>query len=41
MVELEFDYYGFPDAAYAVTYKANGSPEIADKILELLQNGIT
>ncbi|OQR99570.1 extradiol ring-cleavage dioxygenase III subunit B [Achlya hypogyna] len=33
---LMYDYYGFPDEAYAITYKAKGSPSIAQKIHQLL-----
>ncbi|OQS04284.1 4,5-DOPA dioxygenase extradiol-like [Thraustotheca clavata] len=33
---LLYDYYGFPDEAYSLTYKAKGSPEIAQKIHKLL-----
>jgi aromatic ring-opening dioxygenase catalytic subunit (LigB family) len=31
-----YDYYGFPEEAYAITYPAPGSPELANKIAELL-----
>jgi aromatic ring-opening dioxygenase catalytic subunit (LigB family) len=31
-----YDYYGFPDEAYAITYPAPGSPELAKRIVELL-----
>jgi aromatic ring-opening dioxygenase catalytic subunit (LigB family) len=31
-----YDYYGFPDAAYEITYPAPGSPELANRIAELL-----
>ena len=31
-----YDYYGFPDAAYEITYPAPGSPENADRIAGLL-----
>ncbi len=31
-----FDYYGFPDAAYEITYAAPGSPELAQRIVTLL-----
>jgi len=31
-----YDYYGFPDEAYEITYKAPGSPELANTIVELL-----
>jgi 4,5-DOPA dioxygenase extradiol len=27
-----YDYYGFPDEAYEITYPALGSPELADRI---------
>ncbi len=32
-----YDYYGFPDAAYRITYPAPGSPALADRIAGLLQ----
>ncbi len=31
-----YDYYGFPDEAYTITYPAPGSPEYAGRIAELL-----
>jgi len=31
-----YDYYGFPDEAYKVTYPAPGSPDLAYRIAELL-----
>jgi aromatic ring-opening dioxygenase catalytic subunit (LigB family) len=31
-----YDYYGFPDEAYAVTYAAPGNPELANRIAGLL-----
>jgi aromatic ring-opening dioxygenase catalytic subunit (LigB family) len=31
-----YDYYGFPDEAYQITYPARGSPELARRISELL-----
>lgn len=31
-----YDYYGFPDEAYAITYPAPGSPKLALRIAELL-----
>ena len=31
-----YDYYGFPDEAYAITYPAPGSPELAHRIASLL-----
>jgi aromatic ring-opening dioxygenase catalytic subunit (LigB family) len=36
-----YDYYGFPDEAYAITYPAPGSPDLAERISGLLnQNQI-
>ena len=32
-----YDYYGFPDEAYSITYPAPGSPELADKITGYLK----
>ena len=32
-----YDYYGFPDEAYAITYPAPGSPELANRIAGLLK----
>jgi len=34
---LYYDYYGFPEAAYKVTYPAPGSPKDARRIKEMLQ----
>jgi 4,5-DOPA dioxygenase extradiol len=31
-----YDYYGFPDAAYEITYPAPGNPELASQVAELL-----
>jgi 4,5-DOPA dioxygenase extradiol len=31
-----YDYYGFPDKAYEITYPAHGSPGLADRIAGLL-----
>jgi aromatic ring-opening dioxygenase catalytic subunit (LigB family) len=31
-----YDYYGFPDEAYAINYPAPGNPELAKKIAEIL-----
>jgi 4,5-DOPA dioxygenase extradiol len=31
-----YDYYGFPDETYKITYPAPGSPELADRIASLL-----
>ena len=36
---LLFDYYGFPDWTYTLTYDCNGSPEMAKRIIELLSKG--
>ncbi|KDO16515.1 hypothetical protein SPRG_17967 [Saprolegnia parasitica CBS 223.65] len=36
--DLLYDYYGFPQEAYSLTYKAPGSPEIAQKIHQLLKD---
>jgi 4,5-DOPA dioxygenase extradiol len=33
-----YDYYGFPDEAYDITYPAPGNPEFADRIAGLLNN---
>jgi 4,5-DOPA dioxygenase extradiol len=36
-----YDYYGFPDEAYEITYPTPGSPELANRIVGLLnQNNI-
>ena len=32
-----YDYYGFPDEAYTVTYPAPGDPELAGRIAEMLE----
>jgi 4,5-DOPA dioxygenase extradiol len=32
-----YDYYGFPDEAYEITYPAPGSPELAEKIKGTLE----
>jgi len=32
-----YDYYGFPEQAYEITYPATGNPELADRIASLLQ----
>jgi 4,5-DOPA dioxygenase extradiol len=34
---LFYDYYGFPDEAYAITYPAPGSPDLANRITGLLK----
>ena len=36
---MEFDYYGFPDWAYRIRYDAPGSPELAARIVDLLNHG--
>ena len=33
-----YDYYGFPDKAYEITYPAPGSPELANRIARMLEN---
>ena len=32
-----YDYYGFPEQAYKITYPAPGNPELADQIAGLLK----
>lgn len=34
---LIYDYYGFPDQAYAIEYPVVGNPELAEKIYDFLQ----
>jgi len=34
-----YDYYGFPDKAYEITYPAPGSPALANRVAELLHEG--
>ena len=36
--ELIYDYAGFPDEAYEIKYPASGNPQLAEKIVNLLQN---
>jgi 4,5-DOPA dioxygenase extradiol len=39
--EMFYDYYGFPEEAYSITYPAPGSPELANRIAGLLkENGV-
>ena len=39
--QLYYDYYGFPEESYAITYPAPGSPELANRIVKHLnENGI-
>lgn len=33
-----YDYYGFPEEAYEITYPAPGNPELASRIAELLRS---
>jgi aromatic ring-opening dioxygenase catalytic subunit (LigB family) len=35
-----YDYYGFPDEAYDISYPAPGSPDMAHRIAELLKKTI-
>jgi aromatic ring-opening dioxygenase catalytic subunit (LigB family) len=35
---LLYDYYGFPEAAYELTYPAPGSPALAEKVVGLLND---
>jgi len=34
---LLYDYYGFPESTYQITFPAPGAPEIATRISELLK----
>lgn len=34
---LFFDYYGFPDAAYAIEYPVQGHPDLANRVADALQ----
>ena len=35
---LLYDYYGFPESTYQITFPAPGAPKIATRISELLKN---
>lgn len=35
---LYYDYYGFPDQAYEITYPAPGDPELAKRVESILEN---
>src|SRR3989304_3217423 len=35
---LIYDYYGFPEEAYAIKYPAPGAPELANKVFSLLES---
>jgi len=36
--ELIYDYYGFPKQSYEINYPAKGSPQLAQKILSMLES---
>ena len=36
---MVYDYYGFPEHTYHIRYKAPGSPELAQRVQKLLQDG--
>lgn len=36
---MYYDYWGFPEFTYRVTYPAPGSPEVAERVVELLEAG--
>ncbi len=40
-VPLVYDFYGFPDRYYQVTYPAPGAPELASRVRELLRDAKT
>ena len=40
-VPLVYDFYGFPDRYYQVTYPAPGAPELASRVRELLKGAKT
>jgi aromatic ring-opening dioxygenase catalytic subunit (LigB family) len=35
---LLYDYYNFPEEMYKVKFESNGSPAVASRIVELLNN---
>ena len=35
---MVYDYYGFPDEAYDISYPAPGNPDLADRIAALMRN---
>jgi aromatic ring-opening dioxygenase catalytic subunit (LigB family) len=35
--EVMYDYYGFPEAAYRISYPCTGNPQLAEKVSGLLQ----
>ena len=35
---MVYDYYSFPDFTYSIQYPAPGSPEVAERTLDLLQS---
>jgi 4,5-DOPA dioxygenase extradiol len=32
-----YDYYGFPEESYKIKYEAPGSPELAQRLMQLLR----
>jgi len=36
--ELIYDYYGFPEESYQISYKAIGKPELAAKVVKILKD---
>lgn len=36
--EIFYDYYGFPDKAYEITYPAPGSPDLAERVKDLFES---
>lgn len=35
---MVYDYYGFPRHTYSIKYEAPGDPDVAKRVLDLLQN---